>query len=150
MRHFQKFWGLQIWNLLFSNSSSWWDIANFMLFRFKSLQKTYLDSVLPPGTNFIKLYWAVIYEFSYKECLLDQAGKTNTSLLQKIVNYGQKMFYNKGRGNYKTIYPIEEVNCTEPSPSVSVPWKKYSNCQWSQFTTKTLVSWNKNVFLNTT
>ncbi len=23
---------------------------------------------------------------------------------------------------YKTSYPNEEVNCTEPSPSVGVPW----------------------------
>jgi hypothetical protein len=32
---------------------------------------------------------------------------------------------------YKTSYPNEEVNCTEPSPSVSVPWS------WSKIPERT-------------
>ncbi len=56
---------------------------------------------MAPGPNVIKLFTSVIYEcFTWVGSRLDWKGlpDTNTSLLQKFVNYGQKRFYHIGPG----------------------------------------------------
>jgi hypothetical protein len=43
-----------------------------------------------------------------------------------LISSDQRLLYNRNYVSfYKTGYLIKEVNCTEPSPSVRVPWLKY-------------------------
>ncbi len=60
----------------------------------------FLLLLLWPGVNVTKLFINVIYEYNNKLVYVsDKIFKhslTNTSILQKFVNYGQKKFYNIG------------------------------------------------------
>jgi hypothetical protein len=58
-------------------------------------------ATLTPGTNIIKLFTDVIYEFLYLASVyltrIDKLARDkHSSLLQKFVNYGRKTFYNIG------------------------------------------------------
>jgi hypothetical protein len=62
------------------------------------------------GANPVKLFTAVIYEFSYIVVCYTRLERftkdKHSSLVQKFVNYGRKKFYNIGLGGEtcKTFY----------------------------------------------
>jgi hypothetical protein len=63
---------------------------------------------------------ALIYGLS-RESLMK--GKLSTDDLLQLISLDQLLFIMKLNFScYKTTYLNEEVNCTESSPSVSIPW----------------------------
>ncbi len=64
-------------------------------------------------------------ETEKQEILTERALRISTVHLLMLTNLDRLIFTMKiFHLCYKTRYLNEEVNCTEPSPSVSIPWEK--------------------------
>jgi hypothetical protein len=58
----------------------------------------------------------------YVQGILTEGGRLSTVDLLALTSLDQLLLTQQILFFYKTSYLNEEVNCTEPSPSVSVPW----------------------------